>query len=173
MAPVISRRGRRLAEIRPIANDPVAGLIDIPLPQSVSLWPQTWTSRIAIVVLLAALVAAIWAFVHHYRANRYRRDALSELERTLGAHPNPTELAAQLAVLVRRTALAVFPREKVASLAGPRWLAFLDATYDRPEFSQGVGRLLVNAPYAPASPDDSELRSLAELVRRWIKVHHV
>jgi Ca-activated chloride channel family protein len=162
-----------LAEIRPIVNDPVAGLIDIPLPQSVSLWPQTWTSRIAIVVLLAALVAAIWEFVRYRRANRYRREALSELERTLDAGPSPTESAAQLAALVRRTALAVFPREKVASLAGPRWLAFLDGTYDRPQFSQGVGQLLVDAPYAQAPPDDSQLRSLAELVRRWIRVHHV
>jgi Domain of unknown function (DUF4381) len=162
-----------LAEIRPITNDPVAGLIDIPLPQSVGLWPQTWTSRVAIVVLLAALVAAIWEFVRLRRANRYRREALSELDRTLAMDETPAELAGQLAALVRRTVLAVFPREKVASLAGPRWLAFLDGTYDRPEFSQGVGHLLVDAPYAPAPPDNSQIRSLAELVRRWIKVHHV
>jgi len=162
-----------LAETHPIASDPVAGLIDIPLPQPVSLWPQTWTSRIAIAVLLAALVVATWEILRYRRTNRYRREALAELERTLDARTPPVEMAAQLAVLVRRTALAVFPREKVASLSGPRWLAFLDGTYDRPEFSQGVGRLLVEAPYVPAPADDSQLRSLAELVRRWIKVHHV
>jgi len=30
-----------LAEVLPAQADPVAGLIDIPLPPAVSLWPQT------------------------------------------------------------------------------------------------------------------------------------
>src|SRR5262245_54226779 len=60
--------------------DPVAGLLDIPLPQEVSLWPQTFEARLAAVVLLMALVAGVWSFLKYRRVNRYRREALSELD---------------------------------------------------------------------------------------------
>jgi hypothetical protein len=157
-------------------GDPVAGLIDIPLPQPVSLWPQTWLSRIAIVVLLAAAIAALLWFIHYWRVNRYRREALSELDRIerdfVGQAPS-SELAGQVSILVRRTALAVFPRERVASLAGSAWLAFLDDTCGEHEFSQGVGRLLVSAPYDRITPTDRQISSLVDLTRHWIKVHHV
>lgn len=162
--------------VHPIQADPVAGLIDIPLPPPVSLWPQTWLSRITIVVLLAAAVAALLWFIHDWRANRYRREALSELDRiarAFAAQASPNELAAQLSVLVRRTALAVFPRERVAPLAGPAWLAFLDDTCGEHEFSQGAGRLLLSAPYDRMAPTDREVSSLVDLTRHWIKVHHV
>jgi hypothetical protein len=161
--------------MQPAQADPVAGLIDIPLPTQVSLWPQTWMSRIAIAVLVAAAIAALLWFIHHRRVNRYRREALSELdriERTFAGQA-PKELTAQLSVLVRRTALAVFPREQIASLSGPAWLAFLDKTCGKPEFSQGIGRLLVSAPYDGIAPTDRQLSSLVDLTRHWIKVHHV
>jgi hypothetical protein len=74
---------------------------------------------------------------------------------------------------VRRTALAVFPRERVASLVGPAWLAFLDETYGQPEFSHGIGRLLVSGPYDRIVPTDGQLSSLVDLTRRWIRGHHV
>jgi hypothetical protein len=156
--------------------DPVAGLIDIPLPQPISLWPQTWLSRIAIVVLFAAAVAALLWLAHYWRVNRYRREALSELdriERAFVGHSAPSELAAQLSVLVRRTALAAFPRERVASLAGSAWLAFLDDTCGEHEFSRGIGRLLVSAPYDRIAPTDRQVSSLVDLTRHWIRTHHV
>ena len=101
------------------AADPLAALIDIPLPREVSLWPQTWPLRIAIVLIVAATVLAIWRFVHRFRANRYRREALAELERIgRAAGGLPDQVATRLSVLLRRTALAAFPRETVAPLAG-------------------------------------------------------
>jgi Ca-activated chloride channel family protein len=155
-------------------SDPVAGLIDFPLPKEVSLLPQTWESRVAIALLLATAIAAMWHLVHRRRANRYRREALAELDRLrrsgLAARP---ELLSRLTVLVRRTALAAFPREQVAPLVGPAWLSFLDRSYDGKEFSQGVGRLLASGPYQPIPLDEAELQSLVGLIRRWIKVHHV
>ena len=163
-----------MAEVQPTQADPVAGLIDIPLPQQVSLLPQTWESRVAIALLLAALILIVWRITHQRRVNRYRREALLELNRLsragLAARP---ELLGRLSLLVRRTALATFPRERVASLVGPAWLSFLDQSYGGVEFSQGVGRLLANGPYQQTPFDDAELQSLVWLIRRWIKVHHV
>jgi hypothetical protein len=154
-------------------TDPVAGLIDIPLPREVSLWPQTWEARTAIVLLLAVVIAAMWRLIRYRRANRYRREALAELDQVgYEGSSARAERLTRLTLLVRRTALAAFPREQVASLVGPAWLAFLDRTYRGQEFSQGVGRLLVSGPYQQIPPDDAELQSLSGLVRRWIKVHH-
>jgi hypothetical protein len=162
-----------LAETQAANADPVAGLIDIPLPREVNLWPQTWESRIAVVVLLIVVVAAAWRLVHFWRVNRYRREALAELNSIGHASPSiPRELLPRITLLVRRTALAAFPRERIASLAGPAWLSFLDRSYGGHEFSQGVGRLLVSASYQQILPDEAELQSLSGLVRRWIKVHH-
>lgn len=161
-----------LADAKPIVNDPVAGLIDFPLPHEVGLWPQTWVLRIAVAVVFVAAAVSIWQLIRHYRANRYRREALAELKRLNGARP-PGELLAQLAMLVRRTALAAFPREQVASLDGTAWLTFLDRTSDSSQFSSGTGRLLAGAPYQAKSPGPGELHTLMTLVRRWIRGHHV
>jgi len=163
-----------LADVKTPAADPLAALIDIPLPREVSLWPQTWPLRIAIVLIVAATVLAIWRFVHRFRANRYRREALAELERIgRAAGGLPDQVATRLSVLLRRTALAAFPRETVAPLAGTAWLAFLDRSYDGEEFSQGAGRLLISAPYRRAAPDADEVEALVGVARRWIRRHHV
>lgn len=164
-----------MAESQPLAADPVAGLIDIPLPPEVSLWPQTWTLRITIAVVVAALVAAAWWCIRQWWTNRYRRESLAELSQIEHAHnagKSIDGLAAELAVLVRRTALAAFPRAQVAALAGPAWLSFLDRAYGGTEFSHGCGRALESAPYQPARPDAGQAHILIDLVRRWIKVHH-
>ncbi|WP_426409866.1 DUF4381 domain-containing protein [Bradyrhizobium ganzhouense] len=162
-----------MAETPSASTDPVAGLIDIPLPREVSLWPQTWEARIAIVLLLAVLVATVWRFVHHRHVNRYRREALAELNRIGQAESSErAEFLTRLTLLVRRTALAAFPREQVASLVGSAWLSFLDRSCGGREFSQGVGRLLASGPYQQIPPNDAELKSLVVLVRRWIEVHH-
>src|SRR5262245_115066 len=162
-----------LADVAANPADPVAGLIDIPLPPSISLWPETWTSRITVAGALAALVVSMLWMLHQRWVNRYRREALAELDRIVRPVSEPVQLAQNLAMLVRRTALAAFPREQVAQLTGQAWLGFLDRTYGGTEFSQGAGRSLENAAYrAPESARDQDQRLLIELVQRWIKVHH-
>jgi hypothetical protein len=168
------RWGRVLADAQPRQTDPLAGLIDFPLPQEVSLWPQTWPLRVAIVLIAAGGLLATWRFVHRFYADKYRREALAELEEIRGTvDAAPAEVATRLSVLVRRTALGAFRREAVAPLSGPAWLAFLDRSYDGKEFSEGAGRLLISAPYQRRSPDRDQLEALASLVRRWIGGHHV
>lgn len=162
-----------MAEAQTKPADPLAGLIDIPLPQELSLWPQTWPLRIALVLIAAAALLAAWRFVHLYRAGKYRREALAELDEIRRvADSAPDQVAARLSLLVRRTALGAFPRETVAPLAGPAWLAFLDRSYGGEEFSQGAGRLLISAPYQRTSPNRDQLDELVNLVRRWIGGHH-
>jgi hypothetical protein len=162
-----------LADTQPIA-DPVAGLIDIPLPPEVNLWPATWPARIAIALVIVAAVAGFWQLFRHRRANRYRREALAELKgiAQIGGMAS-RQVAAQISLLVRRTALVTFPREQVAPLAGEAWLAFLDRSFNGTEFTGGAGRLLASAPYAPIPAGERQLAALVELTRRWIRRHHV
>jgi len=153
-----------------LVPDPVAGLIDIPLPREVSLWPQTWPARVALVLVCAGIIVAAWRFARTWRANRYRREALRELKQITQMPSH--ELAMQLSMLVRRTALAAFLREQVAPLSGTAWLAFLDGTSSVTEFSCGPGRWLASAPYARTEPDDDQRSALIALIRRWIRGHH-
>jgi Domain of unknown function (DUF4381) len=170
---VSSRWGRILADAHPTA-DPVAGLLDIPLPPEVQLWPATWSARIAIAVFLAAAIAGVWWWLRHRRANRYRREALAELKRIEEVREGMAQQSvSQLSLLVRRTALAAFPRNTVAPLAGEQWLAFLDRSFGGSEFSGDLGRLLASAPYSPDPPSETQLAALVELTGRWIRRHHV
>ena len=150
------------------AVDPVAGLVGIPLPTPVSLWPQTWPARIAVAVVAVGLAVGAWQLVRWWYRNRYRRAALAELDRIEGGS-DAARVPLALASLVRRTALAAFPRDKVAPLAGVEWLAFLDRTANTRAFSEGAGRGLATVAYRP-SPED--VGPLIGAVRHWIKAHH-
>jgi len=132
----------------------------IPEPTAISLVPQTqgwiWLGLAGLVLVfkLTQYGRRIW------RRNAYRRAALREVKR---AHGDPVALAG----ILRRTALAAYPRSRVASLFGSEWLAFLDRAYGGGEFTSGDGRVLAFSPYqeseAPAGLD--------HLVSRWIKTH--
>lgn len=131
-----------------------------PEPVPVSLWPQT-AGWIWLGLILAAL--AIWIgrhLVRRYRANAYRRAALAELD-------SASDQPAALAEIVRRTALAAYPRSEVAGLHGESWLSFLDERYGGTGFRQGAGRILASAAYAPTDP----AVGLAPLVATWIRRH--
>ncbi|MEP5516176.1 MAG: DUF4381 domain-containing protein, partial [Bauldia litoralis] len=71
------------------------------------------------------------------------------------------------ATILRRTALAAFPRHDVAGLQGDAWLAFLDASYPGSGFSDGPGAVIARAPYEPAA----DAPGLAALATDWIRRH--
>jgi hypothetical protein len=139
----------------------------IPEPALVSLWPQT---QAWLWVGLLVFGFAAWLMrrsLRRRRANAYRRVALREI----GA---AAESPAALAEILRRTALAAFPRTEVAGLYGDEWLGFLDRTggLDRTgagcDFRDGVGRAFAHAPYARETAESAELAALAA---RWVRGH--
>ena len=131
----------------------------VPEPLPVSLWPETtgWIWLGIFLIIAALLLVHRWLL--RRRANAYRRTALRALAE---ADDDPVAIAA----ILRRTALAAFPRAKTASLYGADWLAFLDDAYGGTGFSEGPGRAIAKAPYAKAD-DQAHLLPLAiEWVRR-------
>ncbi|WP_170413470.1 DUF4381 domain-containing protein [Ruegeria atlantica] len=131
-----------------------------PVPEPISMVPQTWGWGVLAIVLSGLIILGIFAFLRHRQTNAYRREALAEL----AASDND---AAKIAEILRRTALAAYPRKKVAALHGGDWANFLNQTSDNVSFTDSDGRQLAEAPYRmiKANPD------LAALARNWIKSH--
>ena len=132
----------------------------VPEPEPVSLLPQTAGWLVVGALLLALIGCLLWKARSHFRANAYRRQALSEVAR---CNDDP----ARLAKILRRTALAAYCREEVAQLHGPEWLAFLDKCYGGNDFSSGAGRIVARVPYQDVPPDPA----VTKLVEGWIKGH--
>ena len=153
-------------------------LHEIVLPEPVSWMPQTigWY----VVFGLILLVAGWWVYgrLRRLRANRYRRFALAELaviEQDLQRPEKRARALAEIPVLLKRSALAAFPRSEVAGLSGEKWLYFLDKTMGGKYFTGGEGRLLPELAYAPTAriselPDEA-VGKLIQFTRQWIKAH--
>ena len=138
------------------------------MPESVSWLPATPGWWIALGWLLAVAFIAAWQFARHRRRNRYRRDALAELDAiTAEKQIDPAESAQRIAAVLKRTALVAYPRADVAALYGADWSRFLTASADNDARIAAAADSLAAAAYRPdADPD-----VLAEPARRWIRRH--
>lgn len=151
--------------------DPLADLRDWHLPDPVSWWPPAPGWWLLAAVILGALVLGARLWLRWRGRTSLQRAARRELERLgreLAADGDRRRYLAELSRLLRRLALAWYPRVQVAGLTGDDWLAFLDATGGAGEFSDGVGRVLVESAYRPADEIAFDPEPLAALVRQWI-----
>lgn len=141
-------------------------LRDIHLPPPPGWWPPApgwWLVGAAIAALLAL------AFLYLYRKvqrRRYRRRILREFEHSIDpARADPAALATALSHFLRRMTRRAHP--DAAAMPGERWLQHLDTCIGSDEFTRGVGRVLIEAPYRPAAAYDSA--ALIALVRRCVR----
>ena len=141
--------------------DLIAQLAPPPVPQAISLWPQTPLAQALLALLVLLALYLVWRAYRHYRANAYRRAALKALE-SAGDDP------AHIAEVLRRTALAIYPRAQVAGLTGADWLAFLNRQYPRSAFSGEVGATLLRGAYRDCAPS----AALTHAATDWIRHHH-
>ena len=143
-------------------------LKDIRTPEPVSWWPLApgWW-------MLAAISAVILFALARFLLQRRRRikvlakRELDELWRDYLISKDKQSFLQDVSILLRRTAICVDSRDKVAALTGEAWLQYLDSGMSAPEFSDGSGRVLINGPYRKAELD-FEPQSLYLLVNRWV-----
>jgi len=147
-------------------------LHDIVQPSPVSWWPPAagWFGLGGVFLVIAVVISGK-RFVH-YRRDAYRREAL-DLWSQLPAGTSGTELVASVSELLKRTALAVYPRQQVAALTGETWLRFLNETTRYPCFTGPLEQIVSSGPYAG---DDINLppsaqKALLEAARKWILGH--
>jgi hypothetical protein len=139
-------------------------LHDFYYPPSVSWKPQTIGWYVVFALVGFAILWLAYRALRHWQHNRYRRLALKELAST------PPEL---LSALLKRTALAAWPRDTIASLTGSRWLTFLTETSSLDSFQQQPGNRIEELALSttPFPPDDEQ--RLRDLAAQWIRRHRV
>jgi hypothetical protein len=141
-------------------------LRDIHGPPAPGLWPPAPGWWVLVGLLLLLLVLLVRTLHRRYGALRRRREILEELAALRGRDAG-ADLAAEVSALLKRVALARFPRSEVASLTGQAWVEFLDRNGGGGRFVSGPGRSLAEGPYAPAPRFDPE--DLLALAGDWIR----
>ena len=145
-------------------SEPLDKLYDFYQPPPPSWTPQTigWY-----VVFVLFGIAVVWLAIHYLRrwlSDRYRREALRELALS------PPE---QFSTLLKRTALAAWPRERVASLSGEAWLGFLDETAGSDRFMRTPGSRIEEIALRQVALSGDDERELRAIAAEWIRRHRV
>ncbi len=138
------------------------------VPDPVSWMPQTLGWLIAFAWLVAVVSIVAWHRYRIWQRNRYRREALTQLKAIETQYAdNPSVTAGQIAILIKRTALAAYPRHRVAQLYGALWAQFLrDAAGKDAVIEQTAGHLAT-----AAYRTDVDGSALIKPARRWIAAH--
>lgn len=159
-------------------QDTLRQLADLAVPPPIGWVPQTWgwAMLAGVVIMLAGWLA--WRGMKRRAANRYRREALQMLDRLeAGLTDDEQRAAAVLAMaeLLKRVALAAWPRAEVATLSGHAWIQFLREHDGASRLPDEFATLLDDLEYRAPTPFQNmdESRRWAGAVRKWIEGHRV
>lgn len=153
-------------------------LHDIVEPAAISWWPPAagfWILLALLLVWMTAVALRIWI---RYKQNSYRREALvllKQIEPGLQLAQSRGQALAEVALMLKRTALSAYPRENVAELSGEEWLAFLDRSGNTKHFSRGAAAIIGNVSWQPQAGEklsSQELKEIVSSVQHWISHHH-
>jgi hypothetical protein len=152
-------------------------LNDIVLPTPVSWWPLAngWYFLLGVLLILFAWLC--YRAILRWNQNRYRRAALQELAvitEGLESESTRSRYLRQIPGLLKRTALAAYPRSEVASLSGEDWHRFLNGTLKTPLFTGPVSNTLELIAYSSGDLsrlDSSAINHLVKASSQWLKQH--
>lgn len=155
----------------PRADDPASldRLADIVSMPSVLWWPPAigWYFVIGTFILISILILV--AALMNRQRNAYRRLALAELDR---AASGPNALI-EISAILKRTALAIMPRQAVAALSGERWMQWLEQMAPGVIFSESSRQLLTQQLYRCEVIEEEQLRELVLTSRAWLLKHRL
>ncbi|NYT32753.1 DUF4381 domain-containing protein [Rhizobium sp. WYCCWR 11128] len=167
------------AKLDPMTDMALRSLHDIVVPAPVSWWPQAWGWTLVAALLAFAALLVLLRWIRRHRCNAYKREALTLLEGVANRLRHPAtrpDAIRDLAEVLKRTALAAWPREEVASLSGDGWVRFLDA-HDQDGAGDTLERLLDDFEYhgaeIVAGLPSNVCGDLVIAARKWIEQHHV
>ena len=119
------------------------------------------------IIVFTAIIVTIMS-VRKYVKNRYRREALRELDQLT----NAPELFPQLYVILKKTAIYAFGREQVGHLYGKEWLSFLENTgrgVNLANYQEQISRYL----YTSEGIEPGEQKIILLNARNWVRTHAV
>ncbi len=153
-------------------------LNDIVLPATAGWWPLATGWYFLLGLLLLVLVWFSYQFLQRRINNRYRRAALRELQllsENLQNAANKDVKLRQIPILLKRTALAAYPRNQVAPLSGKNWYNFLNSKLKTPLFTEATGNTLDTISYSTGDIGAIDSQDLTEQLliasKHWLKHH--
>lgn len=146
------------------------GFTEVASPGTISWWPATPGWAVLAAGLALYLLYRGGRALRRWRRNRYRREARREL-RQLVASAGPETLANAASDLLKRTALAAFPRPRVAGLHGAAWVDFLNRHCAGAPFDATLAEAL-SSQYRQVPLAAGQQRALLAACDTWIKHHH-
>lgn len=152
----------------------LANLHDIVLAPPVSWWPPAPGWYVLAFVIAALVIALAWRARRRWLARRYRVQALTELRAIRLDPTDPATAAANMMTLLKRTALAAYPRQQVAGLSGADWWSFLDQGIGGEDFRERLGPVMSGLVYSDTRNADAtaaDIEQLAAAAERWIRSH--
>lgn len=149
-------------------------LAEVQLPDPVGLWPTApgWTY----VWLVLSVCGLFWLarYCRYWWRNRYRRSALRRLAEIESVARQPLERLQALAVLLKATALEIYPRPEIAGLHGRAWTDFLNDKAGFDAFDEVAVEILSTRQYRDGGDiDDADVSRLIESTRSWLQRHPV
>lgn len=150
-------------------NTELQQLKDIHPPHAINHWPTAPGWIIAFAILLGLISDLIYVWYQRNHRNNTVKFALLKLKKLKGLiaeNPDNINIASEISILIRRTALYYFCREDIAGLSGSNWLNFLNHSGNTTQFTEETGRLLIDAPYRKSNTAD--LISLFDLTQAWL-----
>jgi len=137
------------------------------MPGPISMWPLAPGWHLLLFLFAIVVGFGLIRLFFYWLHKRRRQLVMMELQQLALSYPkSPAENLSKISMLVRRISLALFKREHVAGLQGEAWLRFLDKQGHTDQFSHGVGRYLLSAPYQSRSKID--IQGLCLLIENWI-----
>jgi hypothetical protein len=144
---------------------------DIPLhpmqlPAPVGWWPMApgwWLLIIVSVIGIVGLV--LWLRRRYADPRRYALAELEQIKQRYQDAEGTSAVVASCNILLKRTALTLFPRHNVAALSGDAWLAFL--MQNSKGCQQDSLQCLADGPYRPSIECDAP--DLFSGCRQWLK----
>lgn len=137
--------------------DPLTQLHDIHLPPAISWWPLAPGWYIVIVGIASIILGLSYWGYRIIKRRRQRRELLkllSEITSRYQSNPGSAEIIAELALFLRRLVITYYPQHHAAEF-GETWLATLDNITGSKDYSEGVGNILLTAPYQKNAPPET------------------
>ncbi len=148
---------------------------DIHLPDSVAWWPIAPGCWLLLLLSLFFVLLAYQAYQKHRRLNLLQHHKpnqkrllyqAQQLLKTINSNANNKQFIEELSVLLRRTAISLYGREKTAGLTGKGWLQFLDDKGKTDDFAKGKGQALIVQPYKKLT--HYERSELVAITQKWL-----
>ncbi len=152
--------------------DETLGKLIEPPPVPFRFGAPGWYVLLVLGLLLLGVI--LYLLLRYYRANRYRRNALLQLDQALNRlGSKPAERLYTTNTLLKRVGMHIAPRQQVADKRGAGWIDWLNKTGGAEHFAAADEQLLHEGLYlSPAQPDAAAVENFIRRSRTWIRKHH-